>query len=99
MIEEIIYNGRSYKRDTDSKDRSHRVYYRSTTRSPQGERLLHRQKWVDVNGPIPFMYIIHHIDGDPNNNKISNLGCVSERDHLRSRSNLHNNKKVTRVGA
>lgn len=46
----------------------------------------YRRIWEKYNGPIPKdeqgrSYDIHHIDGDHNNNDISNLIALSRRDH------------------
>jgi hypothetical protein len=48
----------------------------------------HRKIWEDANGPIPKdkhgrSYEIHHIDGNRNNNNLSNLMCVSIEDHIK----------------
>jgi hypothetical protein len=48
-----------------------------------GERLLHRQVWVQHHGPIPKGHHIHHKDGDWQNNDISNLECVEKSEHHR----------------
>jgi hypothetical protein len=50
----------------------------------------YRKIWSDANGPIPYdeegrRYDIHHIDKNRENNKLSNLQCLSIRDHY----NLH----------
>lgn len=46
----------------------------------------YRKIWESTNGPIPVdeqgrSYEIHHIDGDSNNNSLSNLRCLSMQDH------------------
>lgn len=46
----------------------------------------YRKIWEDANGPIPKdelgrSYEIHHIDGNRKNNDLSNLMCVSIREH------------------
>ena len=44
----------------------------------------HRVVWEREHGPIPPGAVIHHIDGDPRNNDLSNLMlCASQRDHVR----------------
>ena len=37
---------------------------------------LSRAVWEAVNGPIPAVYHIHHIDLNMHNNDLSNLECV-----------------------
>ena len=44
---------------------------------------LHRLTWRFIYGPIPKDHVIHHIDGNPKNNNITNLACVSKSDHRR----------------
>ena len=46
---------------------------------------LHRVVWAAAFGPIPPGHHIHHRDGDPANNVISNLECLSAADHLGAR--------------
>jgi alpha-D-ribose 1-methylphosphonate 5-triphosphate diphosphatase PhnM len=41
----------------------------------------HRWVWEQTNGPIPKGYVIHHIDHDKTNNDISNLQCLTVREH------------------
>jgi hypothetical protein len=55
-----------------------------------GGRRLHRVVWEFHNGVIPPKCHIHHIDGNPANNDISNLQCLSSFEHLSE----HNRKKV-----
>lgn len=48
----------------------------------------YRQIWQQANGPIPVdeqgrSYEIHHLDGNRNNNELSNLICVSIEEHYR----------------
>ncbi|MBQ3442366.1 MAG: HNH endonuclease [Selenomonadaceae bacterium] len=45
--------------------------------------LLHRQVWKFFNGEIPKGYIIHHIDGDPDNNALANLQMMTIGEHKR----------------
>lgn len=85
-MERIVYRGRIYTRDPDSKDPSRRMYFRRPQYNRRTgaylQRLLHRVIWEDHNGPIPYDCIIHHIDGNSLNNDLSNLACVPLRDHL-----------------
>lgn len=41
----------------------------------------YRKIWETYNGSIPDGYEIHHIDGDRQNNDISNLICLSLKEH------------------
>jgi len=43
----------------------------------------HRIVWRNHFGAIPDGYVIHHTDGNPENNDISNLRCMWHADHLR----------------
>lgn len=87
MKEIIIYDGLEFSRFPESKHRNQRVYY--SKGSNKGERLLHRYIWIKYNGPIEKGYEIHHIDGDQNNNDISNLKCLTKPEHMKEGSNVH----------
>ncbi len=41
----------------------------------------HRFVWEQHNGPIPEGYYVHHVDGNPKNNDISNLVLLAPRPH------------------
>lgn len=47
---------------------------------------LHRYVWEKFNGEIPEGFEIHHIDGDKDNNDISNLIIMEKRWHARLHS-------------
>ena len=74
-----FFNGEEYRRSPKSK-----YYFKHTTRNSErkGARQLHRAVWEFYNGEIPKGYHIHHIDGDIDNNDISNLECISASEHL-----------------
>jgi hypothetical protein len=42
----------------------------------------HRWLYAQVNGPIPKGYVIHHVDHNKLNNDLSNLQCMTTRDHV-----------------
>ena len=44
---------------------------------------IHRGCWEAYYGPIPKGYNIHHVDGNPLNNEIGNLACISHGEHTR----------------
>lgn len=70
----VIYRGHRYYRKTGRK------YYQRTWPS---RALLHIQKWTDKYGPRPSGAVIHHKDGDPENNRLSNLELMTRSDHAR----------------
>ncbi len=41
----------------------------------------HRWVWEQAHGPIPPRSQIHHRDGNPQNNALSNLECVTHQQH------------------
>jgi hypothetical protein len=57
--------------------------YLASSKRINGERLLHRQVWVQHNGPIPEGHEVHHKDGDWRNNAIENLECIDGSEHAR----------------
>ena len=56
-------------------------------------RYAHRELYAALRGEIPPMYVIHHIDGDKSNNKLSNLRAMSRAAHRR----LHARKGVDKL--
>lgn len=67
----IVYNGEVYTLLPG------RRYYLSS----RGFKTLHREIWKDMHGNIPDGYHVHHKDGDPANNALENLECVSPKEH------------------
>jgi hypothetical protein len=86
MKEKFVFQGLIYSRDTESKYLSYKRYFRRKRYDRRSGKyvwdLLHRVIWEAYNGKIPWDCIIHHKDGDWNNNDISNLECILARDHL-----------------
>ena len=74
-VETIVFNGKRYNRYPESTNPAHMRYF-----ARSGAR-LHRDVWIFHNGPIPEGMHIHHIDGDTANNDISNLACISRKEH------------------
>lgn len=62
----LVYNGERYLRTPGRK-----YYIREN-----GTKTLHRQMWMDINGPIPDGHHIHHKDFNPDNNAMENLEMV-----------------------
>ncbi|MBR7124934.1 MAG: HNH endonuclease [Candidatus Methanomethylophilaceae archaeon] len=75
----IEYDGYKWNRYPGSSRRDVRVYYR--THIGKKVEFLHRYIWKKHYGPIPEGCHIHHIDGNPLNNDISNLQCLSTKEH------------------
>jgi hypothetical protein len=56
--------------------------------------LEHRYIWEYVNGEIPKGYVVHHLNGDIQDNRIENLICISRKEHYR----LHKQQEVVSSG-
>ena len=69
----IEFNGQKYRL-------SGRYYRRNVWGSP-GPSNLHRAVWESVHGAIPDGCHIHHINGDPFDNRVENLECIDGRQH------------------
>ena len=56
----------------------------TSTKEGNLKKRLHRLIWEDWYGkPVPKGYVIHHINGDKTDNRIQNLQCVSNGNHIR----------------
>lgn len=51
--------------------------------SKNGRVAQHRRVWYDANGPIPKGCVIHHINHNPNDNRIKNLQCLTASEHTK----------------
>ena len=88
----IEYNGIEFRRYPKSNNLADRRYYRpSGSHIKDGGEALHREVWKNHNGKIPDGCHIHHIDGDPTNNDIENLECVTPEQH----ANRHPENNLT----
>lgn len=72
----VEYDGLIWHRYPNSTRRTDREYF------VRGNRMLHRYIWEKFNGKIPKGCHIHHIDGNCSNNDISNLKCVTIKQHI-----------------
>ena len=88
----IVFNGHNFYRYPNSKSRSRRKYY-VINKHVTGITTLHREVWKFHNGEIPEGFHIHHIDGDTDNNHISNLQCISLLDHGKLHQSDNDRKK------
>ena len=64
----------------------------------EGTQLLHRLVWEHYHGPIPEGMCIDHINGNPLDDRLENLRCVSERtNHRNQKMHKRNTSGVTGV--
>lgn len=91
----IEFNGIKFRRYPNSKNLSHRSYYRPhSTHARNGVGALHQEIWKAKYGSIPVGFHVHHIDMNTLNNTIENLTCIPEKEHLR----LHGIEWLKRPG-
>jgi len=79
------FNGIRYYRYPEAKNWCAKWYFRCENKirlTP--DYYLHRAIWRFHNGEIPKGFHIHHKDGNPLNNEIDNLQCLSPSDHRKS---------------
>ena len=50
-----------------------------STKLINGERWMHRIVWTEHNGKIPDGMVIDHINGNPSDNRIENLQCITQK--------------------
>ena len=74
-MQEVIFNGRRYHK-------RHNGYWKS------GQLWLHREVWKNTHGDIPPKHVIHHKDGDRDNNTLENLELLSFTEHSARHPNV-----------
>lgn len=83
-VEVVEFNGITFRRYPDAERRSDRVYFTpGGTARAAGVGRLHEEVWRVAHGPIPDGSHIHHADGDPLNNDLGNLRCITPAAHVR----------------
>ena len=88
-VERILWDSRWWRRYPKHKSRAHRVYYVRHETENGPTLYLHREKWKKHNGQeISKGYEISHKDGDPLNNDVDNLQCVTIADHRKHDARL-----------
>jgi predicted nucleic acid-binding Zn ribbon protein len=81
-VESVRFNGIIYRRYPQSLHPSNRAYFQcSVADKRRGYSYLHRDVWIFHGGAIPDGYQVHHKDGNPANNHIDNLECVTPKEH------------------
>ncbi len=81
----VVYKGCKYRLQSTG------THYRSWPKDPNQEASLHRFIWIEHNGPIPEGMVIHHKDGDWQNNNIENLEMMPRGKH----QSLHVTEKMS----
>lgn len=82
VSESVFLNGVEFRRYPNAKKTSDRVYFRpGASDFIRGVEAYHRELWKLHRGPIPEGCHIHHKDGNPLNNDISNLECITSHAH------------------
>lgn len=66
------------------------------TPTKSGIPQAHRWVWINHNGEIPSEMIIHHIDGNKDNNEIKNLMMLSRADHMKEHCKDENEREIRR---
>ena len=59
--------------------------------------LEHRLVWHNAHGAIPHRHHIHHIDGNRQNNALSNLVCIAPSDHGKHHGSRQSAEKRRRI--
>lgn len=73
---QIEYDGYTFTKDNKT------GYYLSAKPIYNNKRImLHRYIWIKYNGEIQEDLVVHHIDGDKENNDISNFALMSNYEH------------------
>lgn len=54
--------------------------------------LIHKVVWILHFGKIPDGYVVDHIDGNPSNNRITNLRVLTQAENCRNQKLAKNNK-------
>ena len=81
--ETATYNGVKFHRYPQAERDSDRRYFKGWAEidGKMQKISLHRYIWIVERGPIPKGYCVHHIDGNVDNNTISNFALMLAHDH------------------
>ena len=81
-MKQVVFDGHTFTKDEKT------GYYLKTT---YPRERLHRYVWEYYNGcKIPKGFDVHHIDGNKDNNDISNLTCITRKRH----NQIHSDSKT-----
>lgn len=90
MKETITHNGYAYHRNPPTRN------YFTRYIEDNGKKYtlhLHKKIWEETWGLMEDNEVIHHIDGNPINNDMDNLKCMSQSEHLK----LHRSENAHEV--
>lgn len=83
--ETIVFNGREYHRNPSAEQKHRQRYFWGRRKLGDKNKIaLHVAIWEHHNGPIPEGKVVHHKDGNPLNNDIENLECLTVSEHSKS---------------
>lgn len=79
--------------------RSNRRYinHRETESAPNGTRSVNRWLWESVVGNIPEGHHVHHLNGDPTDDRISNLSLEVSTEHYSYHSRGSSNCRYIKI--
>lgn len=80
LVCSIEFNGAVYKRYPNGKHAGY-YYHKWKSKGKYYSKLLHHAVYESVYGEIPKGHVVHHKDGNPLNNNIENLQCVTISEH------------------
>lgn len=81
-VESVLFNGIVFRRYPEAETWAERSYFVPDGNArKRGVGRLHQEIWKMANGDIPPGHHVHHSDGNPLNNDLSNLECLSGLDH------------------
>lgn len=92
MAEVLYAYGRTWRRYPQSPRRSDREYFKS------GCRYLHHFVWELFHGQRTKGKVIHHIDGNCQNNAIENLEEITQHEHMAQRHPFTKERKEWQRG-
>ena len=97
----VTFNGKEYRRYPNGKHPNY-YYHKWKFEGKYHQQLLHHAVYKFYCGAIPEGKIIHHKDGNPLNNDISNLVAVTPSEHQKIHSKepgrkLHNSIQAKKI--
>lgn len=85
------FNGYKFRKDKKT------GYYLSSKKINGKRYRLHVYVWTYYNCEVPNGYQVHHIDGNKDNNDISNLKLLNNREHQKYHRTIYNKNNRDKV--